>query len=158
MKRLSIVLMLLMASLMVFGGCAEPTPTPTPPTATPVEQEASGEVPLGVTNQVENELAFSMSNLRSMEVVEITVKHPKEEGEVTYTGVRLNDILDKAGVSDDAELTFTASDAYTAVVPVSDARACKDCLVAFQNGSLRMVMPDMGSSFWVKDVISIEAK
>jgi hypothetical protein len=38
---------------------------------------------------------------------------------------------------------------------LEDALACTDCIVAIDNGSLRMVMPELSSKLQVKDVIEI---
>ena len=98
-----------------------------------------------------------MADLEAMGRSELTIEHPKE-GQQTYSGVFLSALLDRAQPSADGVLTFTAVDAYAVDVPVADARACEECLVAFDSGTLRLVMPDMGSSFWVKDVVFIEAR
>jgi molybdate/tungstate transport system substrate-binding protein len=120
-------------------------------------EESNGEAALTFTGQVENELSLAMADLEGMDVVEKTIEHPKD-GEQAYTGVLLSTLIAKAQPSDDATLTFTATDAYSVDVPVSEAKACADCMVVFQDGSLRLAMPGFGSSFWVKDVVSIEAK
>jgi molybdate/tungstate transport system substrate-binding protein len=119
--------------------------------------EPTGAAALTFTGQVENELTLSMADLEGMDVVNKTIEHPKD-GEQTYTGVTLDTLIEEAQPSDEATLTFTASDAYSVDVPVSDAKACADCRVAFEDGTLRLVMPGFGSSYWVKDVVSVEAK
>jgi molybdate/tungstate transport system substrate-binding protein len=119
--------------------------------------ESAGDVALAFTGQVGNELALSMTDLEGMDVVERTVEHPKD-GDQTYTGLMLTTLLELAQPTDDATLTFTASDAYAVDVPVSEAWACADCMVAFDGDTLRLAMPGFGSSYWVKDVVSIEAR
>ena len=119
--------------------------------------EPAGTAALTFTGRVENELALSMVDLEQMDVVEKTIEHPKD-GNQTYTGVLLSTLLEQAQPEDDTILTFTASDAYSVEVPVSEAKACADCMAAFDGDILRLVMPDFGSSYWVKDVVSAEAK
>jgi DMSO/TMAO reductase YedYZ molybdopterin-dependent catalytic subunit len=122
-------------------------------------QSSTGGAALTVTGMVDNELKLAMDALKGLEVVKVTADHPKT-GTETDQGVRLNALLDQAKVKADAKsLVFTAGDGYTAELALADARACKDCLVAFSDdGKLKTVMPGMQSKFWVKDVIKIEAK
>jgi len=119
--------------------------------------EAQSPVVLTFSGLVATELALSMADLEAMGKSELTIEHPKE-GRQTYSGVLLSALLDRAQPAPDGVLTFTAVDAYAVDVPVDDARACKECMVAYDGSTLRLVMPDMGSSFWVKDVVSIEAR
>jgi tungstate transport system substrate-binding protein len=122
-------------------------------------QSSAGGAALTITGMVDNELKLTMDALKGMEVVKVTADHPKT-GTETDQGVRLNALLDQAKVKADAKsLLFTAGDGYTAELALADARACKDCLVAFSDdGKLKTVMPGMQSKFWVKDVIKIEVK
>lgn len=152
-KRLLWTLAAFIAALALASGCAQPAATPAPTTAS----EPPGEAALSFTGQVENELSLSRADLEGMEVVERTIEHPKD-GDQTYTGIMLTTLLGEAQPMADATLTFTASDAYSVDVPVSEAEACADCMVAFDGDSLRLVMPGFGSSFWVKDLVSVEAK
>jgi len=152
MKRRIWRLIILIAALALASGCAQTAPTAE---STP---ELSDDPLLSFTGEVENQLALSMTNLHGMDVVDKTIEHPKD-GDQIYTGIMLSTLLDEAQPSDDAILTFTAVDAYSVDMPVSDAEACADCMVAFYDqDSLRLVMPGFGSSFWVKDLVSIEAK
>jgi tungstate transport system substrate-binding protein len=122
-------------------------------------QSSTGGAAPTITGAVDNELKLAMDALKGMEVVKVTADHPKT-GTETDQGVRLNALLDQAKVKADAKsLVFTAGDGYTAELALADARACKDCLVAFSDdGKLKTVMPGMQSKFWVKDVIKIQVK
>jgi hypothetical protein len=156
MKRTTWSLVALILALSLATGCGSSAPAE--PTEAPSEASASaGEIALAFTGKVENELTLSMADMKGVDVVERTIEHPKN-GEQTYEGVMLSTLLEEAKPSEDATLTFTATDAYSVDVPVSDARACADCMVVFEGNALRLVMPDFGSSYWVKDVVSIEAK
>jgi hypothetical protein len=159
-RRILWPLIALVVVVSLMTGCNQATPTaaPTEPTEGDSQSsQSSDETLLTVTGQVETELSLSRADLERMEVVERTIEHPKD-GEQTYTGVTLDVLIEQAQPSEDATLTFTASDAYSVDVPASDAEACTDCMVAFQDSTLRLVMPSFGSSYWVKDVVSIEAK
>ncbi len=112
---------------------------------------------LGMVNQPLN---LGEGNLRGLEVVTITAEQPGK-GEADFEGVRLNGLLDLAGIQDGAtKVVFTADDGYTAEASLEDIRACADCLVAFTDteGSFKMVMPGLGGGIWVKGVITIEVK
>jgi len=119
--------------------------------------EPAGKTALALTGEVENELSLTRADLEGMEVIELTTEHPKK-GEQTYTGVLLNMLLEQAKPGDDTTLSFIASDAYTIDLSINDAKACTDCMITFDGDILRMVMPGMESSFWVKDVVAIEIK
>ena len=99
---------------------------------------------------------MSLEALKAMEVVEVSAEHPKK-GMQTDQGVRLNALLELAGVqADAASLLCTASDGYQVEISLADVRACADCLLAFDDDTLKLVMPGMDSNLWVKDVIEIE--
>ena len=87
----------------------------------------------------------------------LTVDYTNNDGEVTtYSGVPVSALLDDAGVADSgANVTFTAADNYEAEATVEEVMTCTDCIVAFDDGSLRVVMPDFSSKLQVKDLVSI---
>lgn len=117
------------------------------------------EAVLVVKGQVSKELSLSMDGLKALGVETLNIEHPKN-GPQDYEGVRLSAILDEAGVQSGAStLVLTASDDYSAEVPLADAQACADCLVSIgDDGILSMAMAGMSSKVWVKDVVSIEVK
>jgi DMSO/TMAO reductase YedYZ molybdopterin-dependent catalytic subunit len=138
---------------------ANATPT-SAPIATPAAPPATVQGDLTITGLVDNPLGLNEADLKKMEVLELTAEHPKK-GKETYQGIRLNALLELAGLKPAAtRLAFTAADGYTAEVNLSDLLACTDCLLAFTNtpGKFKLVMPGMESSLWVKDVASIEAR
>jgi molybdate/tungstate transport system substrate-binding protein len=118
--------------------------------------EPAAKAALSVTGAVENELALSMADLEALGVEELTVEHPKK-GAQTYEGVRLSKVLDAAKPTGET-LTFIAADDYTIDLPLADAQACADCLVAVDGDGLSMAMSGMEGMFWVKDLVSIEVK
>lgn len=87
-----------------------------------------------------------------------SVDYTDKDGEIkTYDGVHLAALLDDAGISG-SSLTFTASDDYQAELSTDEAMVCKNCIVAFDDDSLRLVMPDFSGKLQVKDLISINAQ
>lgn len=120
---------------------AQPTATPVPPTPEPV---ALTDIPL------------KMADLKTLEAVTLELEHPKT-GKATYTGVRLNAVLDKAGVPAEGPIAFVASDGFKAESTLAEVRACKDCLIAFDGDNLNLAMPGMASKLWVKGVVTIQA-
>ncbi len=118
--------------------------------------EPAAKAALSVTGAVENELALSMADMEALGVEELTVEHPKK-GAQTYEGVRLSKVLDAAKPTGET-LTFVAADGYSIDLPLADAQACADCLVAIDGDSLSMAMSGMEGMFWVKDLVSFEVK
>jgi hypothetical protein len=124
----------------------------------PEQSEApSGEVALKVTGNVENEMAWTEDEVRSMDTIE--AERENNEGEMsTYTGVPIKALLEEAGLSDDAEtVTFVAEDDYTAEVELSEVQACDNCIVSFRNrGGFSIVMPGHSGKLQVKGVVEID--
>jgi len=139
----------------------EPLPAVEEPAA--AETAAPAVVPEGslvISGLVDQALGFMETDLRALEVMQITAEHPKK-GPTDYEGVSLNALLDAAGVQDGAvKLVITASDGYKAEASLEEIRACADCLVAFTDEAdeFSMVMPGMPSGVWVKGVVSLEVK
>ncbi len=105
------------------------------------------------------ETAWSMDELKKMEVVKLAVDHPKK-GKMDVEGVSLNALLDLAGLKTGAQkLVLIAADGYTIEANLKDIRDCKNSLVSFTStGGLNLVLPDMESSFWVKDITILTVK
>lgn len=118
-------------------------------------------VTLKVTGSVNNELQLTDSALHGMTVVTLNLTHPKN-GAADYTGVRLNDILNKAGVKTGATtVTLTASDGFSNDLDLATVQACTDCLVAFDSatkGVYNAAMSGQSSKSWVKGLVSITVK
>ena len=144
------------------SAAAAPTAAPAPTaTAAPTEASSAAATPTTVTltGLVGQEQTWSLDDLKKMDVVSLTVEHPKK-GKQDVTGVRLNALLDLAQPKADAKsMVITAIDGFTAEVAVKDVRACADCLIAFnESGGLKSVMPGLPSNTWVKDVVKLEFK
>ena len=117
-------------------------------------------VTLTISGKVNTEQQLSDSALHKMTVVTLNLTHPKN-GAADYTGVRLSDLLAKAGVQSGAtSVVFTASDGYSYTANLSDITACADCMVAFDATAsvYDMAMPGMAGKAWVGKLITIELK
>ena len=79
----------------------------------------------------------------------------KEGVTTTYEGVSLAAVLEDAGLSGSSEITMTSSDGYEASLTVDEVSACANCIVAFDEDTLRTVMPDMSGKLNVKDLVKI---
>jgi DMSO/TMAO reductase YedYZ molybdopterin-dependent catalytic subunit len=132
-------------------------PTALPPTAIPPTATVEP-VTLTVSGAVDNELQLTDSALHAMNVVTLNLVHPKN-GAADYTGVRLNDLLDQAGIkAGSATITLAASDGYSYDVDLAAVQACADCLIVFDPatpGVYSSAMPDQSSKAWVKNLVSI---
>jgi DMSO/TMAO reductase YedYZ molybdopterin-dependent catalytic subunit len=134
----------------------------TEPAATEAPAASDAEVTgsLVIVGAVDKPTGFTEADLRKLEVLKLTAEHPKK-GKEDYEGVSLNFLLDLAGVNDGATtLVFIAADGYTSEVSLEEVRACTDCLLGFTNTpeKFKMVMPNLPSSAWAKDVVRIEVK
>jgi hypothetical protein len=98
---------------------------------------------------------FTRSELEALGTM--SVDYTDKDGETTaYEGVLLSAVLEATVVVDaGSTVTFTAADGYEAEMPTDEALACDNCIVAFDDDSLRMVMPDQSGKLQVKDVVQI---
>ena len=165
-RPIKFVLLMGLILSLALAACGTAAPTVAPATEAVVATEApvaateapSAEPILTVAGAVDTELALSAADLRGMEVIQLNAEHPKN-GMTDYEGVRLSEVLAKAGVQSGASaLLFTASDGYESEVAYADVEACADCLVAFDGADLNMVMPGLSSKAWAKMVVKIEVK
>ena len=121
--------------------------------------EPAEETALQVTGNVENEMAWTEEEVRSMDTIES--QRENNEGELsTYTGVPIEALLEEAGVPNDATtVTFVAEDDYTADVELAEVMACNDCIVSFRNqGGFSIVMPGYSGKLQVKGVVEIQVE
>ena len=113
----------------------------------------AGEAVLTVGSQV-----YSQADLEALGTM--SVDYTNKDGETTtYEGVPIADVLQDAGVADSGDtVTFTAADDYSADMALEEALACPNCIVAFDEGSLRLVMPDFSGKLQVKDLVTISVE
>jgi hypothetical protein len=162
--RKGIILGLILLIALAAVGCGdeaeEATTTAAPTTtaaATTTEATTTtgGEVALTITGAVTGQTSFTMADLEALGVETLTLDHPKD-GPREFTGVRLTSLLEAAGVDATATtLTFIAADGYESDIPLADVLACADCLMAFDDGTLRAAMSGMDSKAWAKEVVEI---
>lgn len=120
----------------------------------------TGPVTFTVTGLVDNPLSLTDVGLHNLDVISLSAEHPKN-GMTDYTGVRINDLLDDAGVQEGAAtLVLTADDGYTYEIDLATVRDCADCLVSFgeTEGNYMSVMPGQAGKAWVKGLVNIEIK
>jgi hypothetical protein len=133
-------------------------PTKVPPTVIPPTPTAE-QVTLTLKGAVNNELQLTESALHAMDVVTLTLEHPKN-GPTEYTGVRINDLLTQAGLKENAgSIKLTANDGYTFELDMATIQACADCLVAFDPenaGIYNSAMPGQSGKAWVKNLVSLD--
>jgi len=100
---------------------------------------------------------YSRSDLEAFSLT--SADYTNNDGETTtYEGISLVALLVDANATEGETLSFTASDGYTANMALEEALACSTCIVAFDDDSLRVVLPDFSSKLQVKDLAEINVK
>jgi DMSO/TMAO reductase YedYZ molybdopterin-dependent catalytic subunit len=137
------------------------------PTEEPEAEVPTGEAPavagpadatLTIKGLVDAEKTLTMADLTGMEVLNISVEHPKK-GAMDVTGVRMADVLALLTIKPEAStVSLIASDGFSADVPLADLLACENCLAGWDEEMLRTYMPGFDSNLWVKDLVTIEIK
>ena len=152
-KHTPLILSLLLV-LILCVSCASETPVEEP--AAP-EEPAAGPA-LTLSGMVDAEMAWTEAELQAMETMD--AEYTDKDGETTtYSGVPLNALLELAGVQDGAtELVFVADDGFEGTAVLEELLACANCIVAFDDGSLRMVLPEFPGKANVKGVVEIKAQ
>jgi len=83
-----------------------------------------------------------------------SANYTNKDGETTtYDGVSLAALLEDANLDiAGSTIKFTVADGYEVEMDVSEAFACINCIVAFDNSSLHMVMPNMSGKLHVWEI------
>jgi hypothetical protein len=150
LRKAAVLVGLSVALFAALVGCGEPSEE---------GYASSGEIALKIAGDVDNQMAWTEEEVRSMNVIE--AQRENNEGEMsTYTGVPIKALLEKAGVSEDAtRVTFVAEDDTAAEAELSEVLACDDCIVSFRNrGGFSIVMPGYSGQLQVKGVVEIQVK
>ena len=101
------------------------------------------------------ENTYTQSSLEALGLLSVDYTD-KDGATTTYEGVLLSGLLEDAGlVEGGSEVVFTAADGYEASMTLEEALACANCIIAFDDDSLRTVMPDMSGKLQVKDVVEV---
>lgn len=100
-------------------------------------------------------VSWSMEDLQGLPATK--TEYTNKDGETTtYTGVAISALLAEVGIETFKSLTLIAADGYTAEVTADELAGSPNCIVAFDEGSLRSVMPDLSSKLQVKDLVEIQ--
>ena len=112
-----------------------------------------------VKGLVDNPMTLTVDTLEGMNVVEMTLDHPKL-GMTDYRGVRFTELFAAMAVQDSAStVTMMASDGYMVEIPLGDLEASEDAILALgDDGTISVVIPGMETKNWVKDVVSLDFK
>jgi len=161
-----VALAVLMFAVVAVAGCGEEsTGTTMAPDTTAAAP--SGSAPGGtdgaagvvaVTGMVDNPTTLTVDALETMGAETWTVEHPKK-GEVQYTGVSFDAVLETLGVQAGAmTVVLTASDGYVAEISLADIESSADAILAIEEGAIASVFPGLETKTWVKDIVSMEFK
>jgi DMSO/TMAO reductase YedYZ molybdopterin-dependent catalytic subunit len=137
----------LVVSILLTACGALPVSTPQP------------DVILVVSGNVVDSGTWDADRLKSLGLVEEIAFQPIGGEEVISQGILLRDLLDALEPAPGARrVVFTDSDGDRVEMPLDEAQACAECLVAFgQLGrELHLVMPGQPAKLWVKNLVSIE--
>jgi DMSO/TMAO reductase YedYZ molybdopterin-dependent catalytic subunit len=139
----------------------EPLPATAEPTATeaPISSKPAATGSFVITGLVNKEMGFAEADLRAMKIIKVSAD--TKNGKQDFEGVSLNALLDLAGVKEGAtKLVATASDGYVSEVSLKDVRDCINSMLAFTDTaeSFTMVLPDLQTNTWVKNIVKLEVK
>lgn len=147
-KKLQLLFVVILVSAVLVG-CASSSEVEPVVGESPPEVEANGGLLVGDVN-------FTRAQLEGMEAHEVEYTG-KDETVTVFSGVLVMDLLADAGLSGET-VAFVASDGYEAELALAELEGCKDCVVAFDEDELRMVLPGFSSSVQVKGVVEIAVK
>jgi len=126
----------------------------TPQAAPAAVEPVAAEVALTLSGPATG-VSWSMEDLQGLPATE--TEYTNKDGETTtYTGVAISALLAEVGIDSYNSLTLIAADGYSAEVTADELAGCPNCIVAFDDGSLRSVMPDLSSKLQVKDLVEIQ--
>ncbi|GAB4539470.1 MAG: hypothetical protein Kow0063_28340 [Anaerolineae bacterium] len=116
------------------------------------------EVSLTVTGRVAQGGIWDAGRLQSLGLMEVVTINPGGE-EVIWGGVLLKDLLEAVQPEPGAgRVIFTDADGKRVEMSLNEARACGECLVAFDpvGGGLNLAMPGLPAELWVRNLVNIE--
>ncbi len=139
------------------SGPVEPLPTPTVAPSRPLATPTGGGL-FAITGKVQQEVVVSAQDIQQREV---TVQGHHFSGELgTYTGARLNELMQRAGPTADAQfIVLTSMDGGEARMPLALLAACPDCMVGIDdNGQATAYMPEQDCYFWMRQLVEIDVR
>jgi len=122
-------------------------------------------VQISITGSVDRSFNLTLNDSRNLAIVTVTSELVCVDGTSfgthNWTGVRLNDLLDEAGVQASAvKVGFHATDGYTTDLTLQDA-ARKDVIIAFEKDGApmkeksKLVVPGMWGYKWISGIDQI---
>jgi DMSO/TMAO reductase YedYZ molybdopterin-dependent catalytic subunit len=123
-------------------------------------------VRIGVSGLVNHTVVYTLNDIMTMPnvtvVAELVCVSGRSLGTHNWTGVRLADLLNEAGVLDGVvKVAFTASDSYTTDLTLQDAMR-DDVIVAFikdgapMGDNTKLVVPGKWGYKWIDDIAYIQ--
>jgi DMSO/TMAO reductase YedYZ molybdopterin-dependent catalytic subunit len=140
-----------------LSGATQPLPTPTVAPSKPLATPTGGGL-FTITGKVQHQVVVTAEDIRQMQV---TVEGHHFSGTLgTYTGARLNELLQRAGPTADAQfIMLTSVDGGEAPMPLALLAACPNCVVGLdENGQAAAFMPEMDCYFWMRQLIEIDVR
>ena len=139
-----VLLSLMLLVGLATAGCSadEATSAPPEPTEAPAAVPTEAPAVAGGDEVVLTiyETSFTMNDLKTLEQVTLEAAPLDKDEREEYTGVRIQDLLEAAGVAGET-LTMIADDGYQAQIPV--AALTGECLLAYRSkGGVRGVIPE----------------
>lgn len=134
-------------------------PAATATAAPTVPATSSSGAGLAISSLVNTSLILTDADLKT--ITPLTFTAQGKNGPQDFTGVHLNDLLNKAGIQRSAtKLVFTASDNYSSELTLTAVTSCPNAMLAFTDtpGSYTVVLPDQPTSTWAKNLVTIEVK
>jgi len=121
---------------------------------------------IGVSGLVNHTVVYTLNDIMTMPnvtvVAELVCVSGRSLGTHNWTGVRLADLLNNAGVLDGVvKIAFTATDSYTTDLTLQDAMR-DDVIVAFikdgapMGGNTKLVVPGKWGYKWIDDIAYIQ--
>jgi len=146
MNKISFKVAVLTLLIALFVGCA--------PQGQQAAEQAVSEATLTISSPQVN-VTWSLSDLQAFPTID--VEYTNKDGETTiYNGVALSTLLEEAGIESYKSLSLVAADGYTAEVTSDELAGCTNCIIAFDDESLRSIMPDMSGKLQVKNLVEIQ--
>jgi len=122
-------------------------------------------IQIAITGSVDHSFNLTVNDSRNLEVVTVTSElicvDGRSFGTHNWTGVRLSDLLDEAGVQASAvKVGFHATDGYTTDLTLQEA-ARQDIIIAFEKDGAplkektKLVVPGMWGYKWISGIDQI---
>jgi len=135
---------------------AQPQPTMTVVPSRPLATPTGGL--FKITGKVQQEVVIKAEDIRQNEV---QVQGHHFSGVLgTYKGARLNELLQRAGPTADAQfVVLTSVDGGEARMPLALLAKCPDCVVGLdENGRPTAYMPEQDCYFWMRQLVELDIR